>query len=220
MTIYDVFFFAVLPYAAVLQIIPGVYFQRTNGARLAELAPALASERSTWFSRAAWIGAFLMVLLHLVPLVTFGAWSDFVSEPVRLLTVEFIGLVGGVLFFVGIGAVLARRIRDQRLSPLRTALELAALWSLFIAAGAGVMTGVSARWASTWYARTVLPYLLSLLKASPDTEAISSLGFWPRVHFAFAFLSMALVPFTTLPRQLVAPLLGRLGRKPAAGGAR
>jgi nitrate reductase gamma subunit len=222
MTIFDVFFFVVLPYAAVGQLLPAVLFHRKAAGIGADpaAAGALESERSTWASRAAWFGAVCMVLLHVVPFLFARGWSALIASPARLLTVELVALVGGLLFFFGLGAILSRRLRDPGLSPLRSALEMGALWSLFVAAGAGVATAVTARWGTAWYTHAVGPYLWSLAKLSPDTEALSSLSLWPRVHLAFSFLAMALVPFTTLPLQLRAPLLARLGMKPAAGGAR
>jgi nitrate reductase gamma subunit len=222
MTIFDVFFFVVLPYAAVGQILPAILFHRKHTGVPSDpaAAPALESERSTWASRAAWFGAVCMTLLHVVPFLFAGGWSALIVSPGRLLAVELVALIGGVLFFIGVGALLSRRLRDPGLSPLRSALEMGALWSLFVAAGAGVFTAVTARWGTAWYTHALGPYLWSLAKLSPDTAALTSLSFWPRVHLAFSFLAMALVPFTTLPMQLRAPLLARLGNKPAAGGAR
>ena len=222
MTIFDVFFFVVLPYAAVGQILPAILFHRKAAGVAVDPAAsaALESERSTWGSRAAWIGAVCMVLLHVAPLLFAGGWSTLVESPLRLLVIELVALTGGLLFFFGLGALLARRLRDERLSPVRSLLELGALVSLFAAAGAGVLTAVTARWGTAWYTHALGPYLWSLARLQPDTEALTSLSFWPRVHLAFSFLAMALVPFTTLPLQLRAPLLARLGMKPAAGGAR
>ncbi len=222
MTIFDVFFFVVLPYAAVGQIVPAILFHRQRAGVSSDPAAGLAleSERSTWASRAAWIGAVCMVLLHVVPLLFPGGFGALISSPARLLVVELVALVFGLLFLFGLGALLSRRMRDQRLSVLRSALELGALFCLFVAAGAGVFTAVTARWGTAWYTHALGPYLWSLAKLSPDTAALSSLPFWPRVHLAFSFLAMALVPFTTLPRQLRAPLRARFGMKPAAGGVR
>ena len=226
MTIYELFFFVVLPYAAVGQILPAILFHRKAVGVLADPAsgPALENERSTWASRAAWLGAVCMVLLHVVPFLFAGGWSALIASPARLLAVELAALVGGLLFFFGVGAILSRRLRDQNLSPLRSALEMGALWSLFVAAGAGVFTAVTARWGTAWYTHALGPYLWSLARLQPDTEALTSLSFWPRVHLAFSFLAMALVPFTSLPQQLRAPLAelikARFGNKPVAGGAR
>ena len=210
MTLFDVFFFVVLPYAAVGQILPAILFHRQRAGVPADPAalPALENERSTWAARAAWLGALCMLLLHVVPFLFAGGFGALITSPARLLVVELLALVGGLLFFFGLGALLSRRLRAPQLSPLRSALEMGALWSLFVAAGAGVFTAVTARWGTAWYTQALGPYLWSLAKLSPDTAALSSLSFWPRAHLAFAFLAMALVPFTSLPQQLRAPLAG------------
>ena len=123
--------------------------------------------------------------------------------------------------WAGAAALLLRRLRDARLSPLRTSLELAALAALLFASIAGVGTAILDRWGAAWYAHVLAPYLWSLARLRPDVEALASLGFWPRAHLGFAFLAMALVPFTTLPRQLARPAAALLRARPAAatGGA-
>jgi nitrate reductase gamma subunit len=224
MTLTDLFFFVVLPYAAVAQILPAIVVLRRAEGPLAETAssPVLARERDGWASRAGWIGAVVLILLHVLPLLLGSLWSRLLGGK-ALYVVEFAGLIGGLLFLVGVAAFFLGRVRDAKLSPLRTALELSALAALVLSAVGGVATAVTVRWGAAWYAHVIGPYLWSLAKLSPEIDSLAVLGFWPRFHFAFAFLAMALVPFTTLPRQLRAPLLslfGGSGPVAATGGSK
>jgi nitrate reductase gamma subunit len=213
MTLTDLFLFVVLPYVAVGQLLPAALFRARTGWPLGQQAavPTLAAERGRFWSRPGWIGAAILLALHLLPFLFPGAWSALIESWLRLLLVELTGLVGGLFFLAGIATFLWRRLREAQLSPLRTSLEMAALCALLASALAGVATAATVRWGSAWYARVLGPYLWSLARLQPDLGAVSALGFWPRAHLAFAFLAMALVPFTTLPRQLAAPVRAALG---------
>jgi len=216
-TLGDVFFFVVLPYAAVGQLIPAtLYRARKMGSLQEPLAgPLLTGERRAFASSAAWIGAMAMALLHLLPLFAPPLWRALIASQMRLLIVELLGLAGGVSFLAGTALLLWRRNRAAA-SPLTASLELAALAAIVLSAGAGVVTALTSRWGAAWYSRALVPYLFSLLKLAPDVTAISALGFWPRLHVACGFVALALAPFTTLPGQLRAALhLAPAPRAPA-----
>ncbi len=222
MTIVDLFLFVVLPYAAVGQLLPALLLRRKPQGPLlyAVGSEELRSERANFWSRPAWIGAAILFVLHVAPFLFRAAWEALLASRARLVMVELVALVGGIFFLVGIAPLLRRRLRDQRLSALRTALEIGTLVSLLAAGAAGVITAAGSRWGSAWYASVVGPYLWSLARLSPDIAPLATLGFWPRAHIALAFIAMALVPFTTLPRQMTAPMRRFDRRVAAAGGVR
>ena len=210
MTLGDLVLFVVIPYIAVGQLVPAVLFVRRGEGPL-RAVELLAEERRPFWTRPAWIGAALLVLLHTLPLIIPGPWRALIALRAGLVGVELAGAVGGLLFLLGIGIFLRRRLTNPKLSSLRTSMELAALGSLQLSSIAGLMTALTSRWGSAWYAHVVGPYLWSLARLNPDPSALATLGFWPRAHIAFAFLAMGLVPFTTLPKQLGRPLRAALG---------
>jgi nitrate reductase gamma subunit len=217
MTLSDLLIFVVLPYMAVGQLLPAILFRRLMLGPTAEPdgSPLLHADRATWFTRAAWIGAAMLVLLHVVPFLAAGPFAGLISHPVRLLAVEMFGAIGGVVFAVGVAGILWRRLCSKGLAGLRTALEVAALLALVVAAVGGVLTAANVRWGAAWYTHVIGPYLWSLVRLDPSVEALSALGFWPRLHLGAAFVAMGLVPFTTLPRQLLAPVSALFGARPA-----
>ena len=219
MTLLDLLLFVVLPYAAVGQLLPALLMRRKpQGPLLYAVGSAeLRADRATFWSRPAWVGAAILFALHVAPFLFRSAWEALVAARLRLLIVEVVALTGGLLFLVGIAPLLRRRLRDARLSPLRTAMEIGTLASLLAAGAAGVITAVGERWGSAWYATVVGPYLWSLVRLAPDVAPLTTLGFWPRAHIVLAFVAMALVPFTTLPRQMSAPVRHL---RALAGGAR
>jgi len=223
MTLTDLFLFVVLPYAAVGQLLPALLFRRRpQGALLYAVGSTeLTAERSAFWTRPGWIGAIVLLALHLVPFLFARGWSALIADQNRLVVVELIGLVGGLLFLFGVGLILKVRLFDGRLSPLKTSIEVGALAALCGSAVAGLFTAVTLRWGSAWYTHVIGPYLWSLARLQPDVAPLAALGFWPRAHVALAFVAMALVPFTTLPNQLRAPVLALFRRRPhaAVGGA-
>lgn len=220
MTFFDILAFVVLPYIAVGQLIPAAFWYawraRDEGAAL---EPALADERRAWYWTGAWAALLLVVLLHLGATFVPGLWSALVKSHARLLAVEFAGLIAGLVALFGLASALRRRIHAPGDSPLRSSLDVAALALLVLSALAGVLTALQVRWGAAWYPHVITPWLWSLAKMSPDAKALSGAPGLVQAHVVFGFLALALAPFTSLPRQLVAPLR----RRPAAaavGGAR
>ncbi|MBS2021757.1 MAG: respiratory nitrate reductase subunit gamma [Deltaproteobacteria bacterium] len=218
MTLTDVLLFVLLPYIAVGQLLPALLWRARREGALAEPAEGapLSSERKAFASSALAAGAIVIGLLHLVPLLAPPVFRAALARPAGVLLIELIGFAGGLVFLSGAVLLTVRRARGP--ATLATSIELAACAALVCAALAGVACALSARWGSAWYARAVVPYLYSLLRLQPDTTALAALGFWPRAHLVCGFVALGLLPFTTLPRQLRAPL--RLARPPATEVAR
>jgi nitrate reductase gamma subunit len=90
-------------------------------------------------------------------------------------------------------------------------MDVVLLIVLLIQVAAGVWTAIFHRWGSSWYAGFAVPYLVSILKFSPDISLVSNLPFMVQTHIIDGFVLIFLMPFTRLVHFLVAPL-GYVGR--------
>jgi nitrate reductase gamma subunit len=205
MSLTGVLLFVVLPYVAIGQLIPAFLFRNLVKRTLKspELQPVLARERSDFGAWLAWIGVAVLLPLHLIPFLFPSASLTVLSWRPLMIGVELLGLMGGVLFLVGISEAGWRRMRDPRSGALRTGLELATLLAVLAATISGVVVAVSDRWGTSWYTTVLVPYLRSLFLLRPDPAPLTAMGFWPQAHVATAFLALALLPFSSYPPQWI-----------------
>jgi len=145
---------------------------------------------------------------HLLGLVLPDWMKALTASPLRLLIVEVLGLILGLLLLYGFVRFLA-----SRLSALWSEGPGGRAWAvvyglLFLEILSGLDTAASLRWGSAWYVAVVVPYLRSLLALTPETALMAQLPLTVRLHF---LVSIALV--VSIP---IAHAIGRSSRADAA----
>jgi len=78
--------------------------------------------------------------------------------------------------------------------------DVVATTVLCIAMASGLATAALYRWASSWAAATLTPYVRSLLRFQPDVLLVVKLPLLVRLHVVCAFALLAVVPFTRVAR--------------------
>ena len=128
------------------------------------------------------------------------------SNPTRLITHEIIAFTFGMVAFVGLLALIIRRLLNARLrvvtSRMDLVIELLLLGQIYL----GCAIALGYRWGSSWFAADLSPYLWSIFKLNPEISAVSALPFTIQLHIIGAFTILLLVPFSRLVHFLVAPV--------------
>jgi nitrate reductase gamma subunit len=69
----------------------------------------------------------------------------------------------------------------------------------------GLWIALGYRWGYYWFASDMSPYLWSILKLNPQTEAVSAMPLVIKTHIVGAFVIVGMIPFTRLVHFLVVP---------------
>lgn len=205
---FDTFLFAVFPYAAVaLAVIVGVFRYFSDRFSYSSFSSQFLETRALFWGSVAWHYGILVVLAaHVVPLVFWDQWAILVSSPTRLYALEVTGLAFGFLALVGLGLLLLRRMRSLRVRVVTTAMDWVLLVALVAQVGLGTWVALGYRWGSDWYVHTIVPWLISLFKLSPQIEFVTILPWVVKAHALGGFLLIALFPFTRLVHIVTVPL--------------
>jgi nitrate reductase gamma subunit len=168
---------------------------------------AIFDKSKTWT-----LGLTTLFLLHFVELIfpqSVVLW-DRVSARVYVLE-------GAALFFglVTLSSGVFLAFRYLRSSASLTVSECADgifLSLLLLGVLSGILMAVSYRWASSWGAATLTPYLFSLGKGHPAVEFVVPMPFLVRLHVFSAFTALAAFPLTRASCLLMAALRVALAR--------
>jgi len=131
------------------------------------------------------------------------AWNQ---QPSRLIVLEVTAFIFGLSVLVGLVALIARRITDARVRSVTTPMDIVIELLLLAQVVLGCWVALGFRWGSSWFAVNLTPYLVSLVKLQPETDAIFAMPWVIKLHVIGAFLILFLIPFTRLSHFLVAPL--------------
>jgi len=207
MNMLDMLLLVVFPYAAILVFLVGtVYRYRQKGFTVTSLSSQFLEGRSLfWGSVLFHIGILGLLLGHLVAFLIPGAILAWNSQPVRLLVLEGTGVVFGVATLVGLLLLIVRRFWRARIRAVTTRMDVVIEVLLLAQIVLGVWVAVGYRWGSSWFASTLSPYLWSLARFSPETEAVFAMPWVVKLHIVGAFLVLLLIPFTRLIHLIVAP---------------
>jgi nitrate reductase gamma subunit len=137
------------------------------------------------------------------------AWNQSVS---RLITFEVLLFIVGVAAGIGVMTMIAGTLRshadaDADALPLRahvSAVDIAFLGVLLVAIVSGLLMAARYRWASSWSAVTLTPYVHSLFALRPDVQLVA-LPYLIKLHVFSGIVLIALLPFTSLMSLLLAP---------------
>ena len=219
----DYLLFAVAPYLA------AVMFVSVCAARYLVWPDRSIRERSprrprdSRRSRIVWRAALAVVALgHLMAFVFPDYLLGWDRRLVRMIAVEVVGLIAGIVAVGGLAYALVRLLRAQRQGAAASPIDVVAGTLGLIATTSGVSIAVLYRWASSWSEVTLAPYLRSLAGLDPRITLVTHLPFLVKLHVVCAFVLLAVLPFSDLSRLVLRPMdrLARLVLEPIADLAR
>lgn len=207
-TVFNLILFAVLPYVALaLFFLVSIQRYLAGPFTYSSLSSQFLENREHFWGMVPFHYGIITVLTgHLVAFLIPGQILWWNSAPLRLYLLEITGLAFAILAVVGLLAAAWRRLSQRRIRIVTSPTDWVLLAILLFQIGTGLEVAVKHRWGSSWFAAVLSPYLWSLLKAAPDTAAVSQLPITVKLHFVGACVLIGFLPFTRLVHVLVAPL--------------
>jgi nitrate reductase gamma subunit len=200
--------YIVFPYAAVLLAIGGGIYRYLNDRySYSSFSSQFLESGALFWGSVPWhYGILLILLAHIVAGLFPGLWGTLLGDPIRLYVLEITGWALGFLVIVGLVVLIVRRMSHPRLMAVTSVLDWVVLLALLAQVVLGVWVAVAYRWGGLWYLHTVVPWLASLVKLSPQLEAIAPLPGLVKSHILMGFVIVALFPFTRLVHIVSLPL--------------
>lgn len=148
-------------------------------------------------------GLLLLLAAHCFAMFFPGAVLWWNRSAGRLYLLEAGGIVTGIVV-LGCWCALLWRHLGRSGKPAITELSDAAFLALLcLSLLSGLLTAALYRWASTWSAITLAPYLASLFRVKPEAGLVMQMPFMVRLHVFSAFAMLAVLPLTRLGAFLV-----------------
>jgi nitrate reductase gamma subunit len=203
----DYFFFSAYPYLAIgVFLVGATYRYREKGYKVTSLsAQFLEGKQGFWGTVPLHWGILMVFLGHLVVFLlpeSVLAWN---SDPARLILHEGLGFTFAVAIVVGLVGLIIRRLTNPRLKMVTTRMDLFVELFLLAQVLLGCWIALGYRWGSSWFAADLSPYLWSIIKLSPQPEAVIAMPLVIKAHIVGAFSIILIFPFTRLIHILVAP---------------
>lgn len=207
MGLLDNFLFVALPYVAIAIFLVGaIYRYRTNGFTYSALSSQFLEQRGVRLASLLFHWGILALLaLHTLAFLFPSAIMAWNGDPTRLVIGEVLAFTFGLCVFIGMIALLGRRILYPRLGAVTSRMDLVIELLLIAQIFLGLWIALDYRWGSSWFAADLSPYLWSILVLHPRIEAVSALPLVIRLHIVGAFVILGMFPFTRLVHFLVAP---------------
>jgi len=203
----DYFFFSAYPYLAIgVFLVGATYRYREKGYKVTSLsAQFLEGKRGFWGTVPLHWGILMVFLGHLVIFLLPESVLTWNSDPARLILHEGLGFAFAVVIVVGLVGLIIRRLTNPRLKMVTTRMDLFVELFLLAQVLLGCWIALGYRWGSSWFAADLSPYLWSILKLSPQPEAVIAMPLVIKAHIIGAFSIILIFPFTRLIHILVAP---------------
>jgi len=184
MTSLDHFFFSAYPYLAIgIFLVGAIYRYREKGYQVTSLsAQFLEGKRGFWGTVPLHWGILMVFLGHLVAFLLPESVLSWNSDPARLM-----------------------RLTNPRLKMVTTRMDYFVEFFLLAQVLLGCWIALGYRWGSSWFAADLSPYLWSIIKFSPQPEAVIAMPLVIKAHIVGAFSILLILPFTRLVHILVAP---------------
>ncbi len=203
----DYFFFSAYPYVVVIVFLVGTIYRYTQkGFKVSSLsAQFLESKKGFWGTVPFHWGILMLFLGHMVAFLmpeTVLAWN---ADPVRLIAHEGVSFTFAVTVAVGLIGLILRRLMDPRLRVVTSRMDYFVEFVLLTQVLLGCWIALGYRWGSSWFAADLSPYLWSLIKLNPQTDAVVAMPLVIKAHIVVAFSIFLIFPFTRLVHILVAP---------------
>jgi len=203
----DYFFFSAYPYLAIgIFLVGATYRYREKGYKVTSLSAQFLEGRQGFWGTVPLHWGILMVFLgHLVIFLLPESVLTWNSDPARLILHEGLGFTFAVAIVVGLVGLIFRRLTNPRLKMVTTRMDLFVELFLLAQVLLGCWIALGYRWGSSWFAADLSPYLWSILKLSPQPEAVIAMPLVIKAHIIGAFSIILILPFTRLVHILVAP---------------
>lgn len=201
--------FVVFPYVAVfLAIFGGIYRYFSNRFSYSAVSSELLESRQLFWGSVSWhYGIVLILLAHLFAFLFPSVTAAILGTSYRLVVLEILGLSLALYALVGIVILIARRLPSGALARVATSpMDWILLFILLIQVLSGVGIAVADRWGSLWYLSNAVPWLVSLVRFTPDPAAIAPLPLVVKLHILNGFLVILLFPFSRLVHLVSLPL--------------
>jgi nitrate reductase gamma subunit len=148
-------------------------------------------------------GLLLLLVAHFIAMLFPGTVLWWNRSAGRLYVLEAGGILIGTVVFLCWCALLWRHLGRSG-KPVITELSDAVFLALLcLGLLSGLLTAVIYRWASTWSAITLAPYLASLFRVKPEAGLVMQMPFLVRLHVFSSFAMLAVLPLTRLGSFLV-----------------
>jgi len=206
--LFNNFFFIALPYIAVIVFLVGtIYRYRATSFKYSSLSSQfLEGKKLFWGSIPFHIGILVVFLGHLIAFMFPRELLLWNSEPVRLIILEVSAFIFGLSVLFGLISLFVRRITNARIRVVTTKMDIFIELFLIVEVILGCWIALGYRWGSSWFAADLSPYLWSIVKLSPQIDAVSAMPVVIKLHIIIAFSIILIFPFTRLVHFLVAPL--------------
>ncbi len=207
MTSLDYFFFSAYPYIAIAVFIVGTtYRYKETGFKVTSLsAQFLEGKRGFWGTVPFHFGILMVFLGHMAAFLFPSSVLSWNSDPMRLIAHEGLGFTFAAALTVGLVALIIRRLTHPRLKIVTTRMDYFVEFVLLAQVLLGCWIALGYRWGSSWFASDLSPYLWSILKLSPQTDAVVAMPTVIKAHIIGAFSIILIFPFTRLVHIVVAP---------------
>lgn len=204
----DLLLFIVLPYIALLCfIVVPIVRIRFGALTISSMSSQFLESKTLFWGSNAWHYGLLIVLPgHLIGFLIPNTILAFNAVPLRLFILEVTGLIGGVLMGFGIVLLLFRRVTNDKVLRMTSAVDIFALLLLLLLVITGITTAIMYRWGSSWYAAVLVPYLYSILAFNPQVDYVATLPYEVKMHILLAFVLIGVLPFTKLIHAFSIPL--------------
>jgi nitrate reductase gamma subunit len=204
----DFVLYAALPYMAVLLAVVGsIYrFVSRRFSYSALSSQFLEGRRLFWGSAPFHYGILVVLAGHLVAFLFPRSVIWFNGVPARLYILETTALAFGLLTLFGLVMLIYRRAVTGRVRVVTSRMDVVLLALLLFQVASGTYVAIFHRWGSAWFVHTATPYLVSLLKLSPEPQYVAALPLAVRLHILGAWSLVAVIPFTRLVHFFVVPI--------------
>lgn len=206
--LFNNFFFIALPYIAVIVFLVGtIYRYRSTAFKYSSLSSQfLEGKNLFWGTIPFHIGILVVFLGHVTAFMFPRETLLWNSEPVRLIILEVSAFIFGLSVLFGLISLFVRRITNARIRVVTTKMDIFIELFLIVEVILGCWIALGYRWGSSWFAADLSPYLWSIVKLSPQIDAVSAMPVVIKLHIIIAFSIILIFPFTRLVHFLVAPL--------------
>jgi len=207
MNLLNNFLFIALPYVAIVVFFVGaIYRYRATGFKYSSLSSQFLEGRGIYIFAVLFHWGILVVFLgHLIAFLFPNAILAWHGSVVRLISAEVVIFTFGLAVLIGLTGLFIRRISHPRLRVVTSRMDIVIELLLLAQIVLGLWIALGYRWGYYWFAADLSPYLWSIVKLSPQIEAVSAMPLVIKTHIVGAFVILGMIPFTRLVHFLVAP---------------
>lgn len=123
------------------------------------------------------------------------AWN---RRPERLYLLEAFALIAALVAVASGAMLLWRHFGRSNRSAITEFSDTIFISLLLVGIFSGLLMAILYRWASSWGALVLTPYIVSLLRGKPAAELAVQMPFVVRLHLFSTFAAIAVLPLTRL----------------------